>query len=122
MGMSADPSAPPTETDREWFRCLFHENYRPLPAHARRRVDTGTADDVNGLRQPGRGPRRRLMAPVSRTERSQRWKPLAATGAVMAMSGGPAISDMRAGMAACIASLLACCWAASMLDMRAKNQ
>ena len=46
MGMSADPPAPPTETDREWFRSLFHENYRPMLAYARRRVDPGTADDI----------------------------------------------------------------------------
>ena len=32
------------------------------------------------------------------------------------------IRSFRPGMAACIASLLACCWAACMLDMRAKNQ
>jgi len=44
--MSADTPAPPPETDREWFRSLFHENYRPLLAYARRRVDAGTADDV----------------------------------------------------------------------------
>ena len=43
MGMTADP---PAETDREWFRSLFHENYRPLLAYARRRVDPGSADDV----------------------------------------------------------------------------
>lgn len=44
--MSADPPAPPTEPDREWFRSLFHGNYRPLLAYARRRVDPVTADDV----------------------------------------------------------------------------
>ena len=44
--MSADPPAPPTEPDREWFRSLFHGNYRPLLAYARRRVDPATADDI----------------------------------------------------------------------------
>ena len=44
--MSADPPAPPTEPDREWFRSLFHGNFRPLLAYARRRVDPATADDV----------------------------------------------------------------------------
>ena len=44
--MSANPPAPPTETDREWFHSLFHENYRPLLAYARRRMDPGTADDI----------------------------------------------------------------------------
>ena len=46
MKMSARPPAPPTQPDREWFRSLFHENYRPLQAYARRRVDSVTADDV----------------------------------------------------------------------------
>ena len=44
--MSPDPPGPPTGLDREWFRSLFHANYRPLLAYARRRVDAGTADDV----------------------------------------------------------------------------
>ena len=44
--MSADPPAQPTEPDREWFRSLFHGNFRPLLAYARRRVDPATADDV----------------------------------------------------------------------------
>ena len=44
--MSDDPPAQPPGTDREWFRSLFHKNYRPLVAYARRRVDRGTADDV----------------------------------------------------------------------------
>ena len=35
----------------------------------------------------------------------QKSKPLAATGVVMAMSGGPAMRPISAGMAACIASL-----------------
>ena len=42
----ANPPTPPTETDREWFRSLFHENYRPLLAYARRRMDPGIADDI----------------------------------------------------------------------------
>lgn len=44
--MSDDPPDQPPSPDREWFRSLFHENYRPLLAYARRRVDAGTADDV----------------------------------------------------------------------------
>jgi len=46
MEMSADQPAPPTEADRKWFRSLFHENYGPLLAYARRRVDSVTSDDV----------------------------------------------------------------------------
>lgn len=44
--MSAHLPVPPTERDREWFRSLFHGNYRPLLAYARRRLDAVTADDV----------------------------------------------------------------------------
>ena len=32
--------------DQDWFRALYHENYRPLLAFARRRVDRVTADEV----------------------------------------------------------------------------
>lgn len=32
--------------DQDWFRALYHENYRPLLAYARRRVDGPTADEV----------------------------------------------------------------------------
>jgi hypothetical protein len=44
--MSDDRPNQSPGTDREWFRSLFHGNYRPLLAYARRRVDAGTADDV----------------------------------------------------------------------------
>ena len=44
--MSGDPPDQPPGADREWFRSLFHENYRPLLAYARRRLDAATADDV----------------------------------------------------------------------------
>ncbi|MDE0603674.1 MAG: RNA polymerase sigma factor [bacterium] len=32
--------------DQDWFRALYHENYRPLLAYARRRVDWATAEEV----------------------------------------------------------------------------
>lgn len=32
--------------DEGWFRALYHDNYRPLLAYARRRVDVSTADEV----------------------------------------------------------------------------
>ncbi len=32
--------------DEEWFRSLYHDNYRPLLAYARRRVDRAVADEV----------------------------------------------------------------------------
>ena len=32
--------------DDKWFRALYHDNYRPLLAYARRRVDQATADEV----------------------------------------------------------------------------
>lgn len=32
--------------DQEWFRAVYHENYRPLLAYARRRVDWSTAEEV----------------------------------------------------------------------------
>ena len=32
--------------DEGWFRALYHDNYRPLLAYARRRVDESTADEV----------------------------------------------------------------------------
>lgn len=32
--------------DERWFRAMYHENYRPLLAYARRRVDWSTADEV----------------------------------------------------------------------------
>ena len=44
--MSDDPPDHQPGADREWFRYLFHENYRPLLAYARRRVEAVTADDV----------------------------------------------------------------------------
>ena len=32
--------------NQEWFRAMYHENYRPLLAYARRRVDWSTAEEV----------------------------------------------------------------------------
>ena len=32
--------------DQEWFRGIYHDNYRPLLAYARRRTDAATADDI----------------------------------------------------------------------------
>ena len=32
--------------DEEWFRSLYHDNFRPLLAYACRRVDQATADEV----------------------------------------------------------------------------
>ena len=90
-------------------------SYRAGPPHG-----CPTAVRRRRLRSDRRA--RRLTLPTPLTEPRQKSKPLAATGrVVMPMSGGPSSRAIIAGMAACMASLPACCWAASMLDIEGEE-